>query len=68
MGVVERCEKELKACKSYCQFLATTLYSGRGERFRYYLRCVKNLCQPQYEKCIDRSPLGRILKVMWNGA
>ncbi len=64
MGVVAKCKEELKNCKDYCHFLAKSIANNRQQLQQYYIHCVKKLCEPSYEKCIEKTPLGKLLSIL----
>jgi hypothetical protein len=61
MGVVAKCKEELEKCKQFCEWQAEVLYSNRLMRQRFFKACIKKLCEPSYNKCLDKSSLGRLL-------
>ena len=63
MGVVERCKERLEACKLLCQ-IRVAMVNDRNKAEILYLKCVKEVCENEYDKCLDESPLGKLLAIL----
>ena len=62
--MVDKCKEELKNCEQYCKMIAITMYNDRNSSIAYFIKCRKKLCIPSYEKCLEKSPIGRLLTIL----
>ena len=64
MGVVEtECKEKLEACKLFCE-IKVAMISDRNRAKADYIRCVREICEKEYQKCLDETPLGQLLMIL----